>query len=726
MHEFLETYFGGDDAGWLLLATISGTSGKDGRGIDEQTWFKVPEQLDKAIVYAESCEDRDLYFSPVLYSTRNSQKQSAKSAQWVWCDCDEADPKDYALPPTLTLETSPGHWQGHWLITEPISVDWAEAMSRQVTYSKVDKGSDKGGWARNKLMRVPGAMNTKPRLSKPFEVRLDVGGEAYSVEQMEAAFGLATMAELRSGAELPQDLPDKADVLARLPMDPDISRMLSTQPVGSWSEQLYALECSLFRLGLTAEEVFVVVDGCACDKYARQSRPKQDLWDEIKRCEADPTLHKPSRATKGKVLPREQRAFPVPSFITDDERKTLPRTFIDQYVDWAKTKTRADLGYHRLGAITVLATILSDFGHAVPQFGPLKLNLFSMILGETTGSYKSTSMSLWRMMLKPLIDEAGGYDYLTGGDVTTEGLLLALSERPSRSNLFIRDEVQQMLADGKNQRGYQTGLATTFTELYDGRVRGRLRSMGAQKKVPECETAFTMFTMGVPGRVAEVLDPADFASGFLARFVYYIGKAEKRTRESDRLEQAAEHSVSADDPELLELRNYLVKMRWFWSQRTPPGETIPVRCQADAWERYNQFISDCMDEAEQGDRPDLIVPSANRMTKATLKLATLLAMAEKKTEVGMTHMLNAIAQSEVWYAHLCAIASMIAETAYGAQMNKLTAYVMGQGKVKYSTAYDKFRMKPREFTELVIACSDAGHIKWTQDLDGVKWLEISS
>src|SRR6478752_3720020 len=714
MRDFFDAVFG-DAPGHLLI------SGHQGRGIDDQYWFELPSQMDDAVAFCTEHNAEDVYFSPALYATKSATKTSANALYCVWVDADLADPSTFALAPTISVETSPQRWQCYWLMSEPITVSWAEAMSRTVTYSNLANGADKGGWARNKLMRVPETSNLKPEREQGGLIGWTIDGVVYTAAEMEAGFGAPTLLDVSVGeTPIPDNLPDRATVLAKLNPDPDILRMLSVPPTRTWSDTLYALECALFREGLTAAEVFVLVDHCACDKYSRDNRPSTDLWKDVLRAEADPNHQTYDTPSAPPPLMEVTRPVMMPEFLNPEERTQMGgENFVDRYVAWASTKTRADKGYHHFAALTILSTVLSDFGHGTPRYGDLGLNLFMMIMGETTRTYKTTSKNLMLKVLQPLEDQ-DRFQYEIPGDVTTEGLLLELSERPGRSSLFVRDEVQQMFADTRGSKSYTSNLSTTFTELYDGTARGRLRSTGTNKKTPRVPVTFSMFTMGVPDRITSILTPEDFASGFLARFLYYIGVPEPRSKDTDRLDQAPLQEITVEDLGLKELRREIAAARFDWVRRGPElGVSLPIRCETATWNRYNDFISDALDEAERSDMPDMIVPSTDRMTKTALKVAILLAMMDGHDQVTMPYMLRAISYAEGWFASLVQVAGMIRASEWSETVHELAEFVITSGQVEWGKAYRKFmaRMKPKEFTELVSAAAEVGLIRWTQDSD---------
>lgn len=705
--DFLAAVFGDQDAGILITGRISGR--KDGRNIDIPEYWNWPEQLDEIAAWADRHEKEDLYFSPMLYNRRQRIKEAVIYTPVVWADADTASPDGYVLAPSITQETSPGRYQVFWALTEPVAPEWAEAISRKVTYSARERGSDIGGWALTKYMRLPGGKNNKPEVvtacGGPWEVTVKYDGAVYTPMQMEEAFGKTSIpSAVGLDMPLPNDLPDKAVCLAKLPPNADIERALTMTPTTrSWNETLWWLECELFRQGLKPTEVFVLVNGCACDKYHRDNRPEQHLWEEILRAEhqvvTSGAVYAPDNAVE-----RVEIIEPPVELLTEEERKQIPRTFVDDYVEWAAGRTNGSIAYQECGALTVLSTVLSDFGHAVPKFGNLGLNLWFMIVGVTTRTYKSTSKNLMLELLRPL--EGSEYQYDLGSDASPEGLLTELSKHPFRSVLFHRDEAHGMISGAKGGKQYLHGFNEMLTELYDGWARGRLRSTGKEKKIEAVPVRFNLFLLGVPDKLGRTLSREDFASGFMARFAYAIGQPDFSQQNS--LEQAdVDNDVRVDDG-LVQLQNKVLKMRAYWARETTPGNTMSIRVDDVAWDRLNTCIKDLDELALSSDMPEVMLPCADRLNKMVLKVACLLAMAERKHIVTLEYMLAAISFAERWYSTVVTMTRIVGRSEFSGQVDDLVRYIQGKGgQVRITIARRAFStVEPRRWDDILKAAID--------------------
>lgn len=746
MIDFIKAVLGEEVAGAICFGLIS-ADGDPKRPVNEHYFHLWPDVSGEAAAFIRRHADEDVYYIPAVFKYTidpetetivcRALKEFVIYRPVLAVDADDASPDLFALSPSIIVQSSPARWQLYYSIKDDIEFAWAEQMSRNITYSQRDAGSDKGGWNNNKFLRVPGTYNTKPKviekLGHPWEVEVSYTGIEYTMEQIEEAFGaiVISLGEDRS-EDLPEILPDRLDILGKLPPTDSIRRMMfQPPPDDKWSETLWVLILTLLRLNLTLEEVFVAVRGCACDKWARDGKPDAEklLWKDINRGWTQvsreiaegiqiggvDTLEMHDTAPSNTVLPID--------FLVPEERTLIKRdNFIDQYVRWGKTKTDADPVYHEAAAMTILSTILSDFGHAMPSFGKLGLNMWFMILGPSSNSRKTTTRNMMMRYIDDMNNEEFEYDL--GSDSTTEGMLSDLAERPGRSGLFYRDEAQDMLSNARGGKNYLSDFTGTLTELYDGWVRGRRRS-GGKLKTNRVETAFNLYLMGVAQKVAEVLDPTDFESGFLARFVYVLGQPVPDTRESLRLNQFEPTDGHHLDGAQERLFNELHKIRAYWENKTEPGNTVPIYVDGDAWDRLNEYIYQMKQIANESDKPLIMNPAGDRMSKSVLKLACLLAMADHRDHVNMADMLCAIQYSETWHVNLIRMSKMVDASEWATKMRKLTELVvLKRGKMRYGDAYMRFNdMKPRDFAELVQGVIDQGSVRMYMVENGTKILE---
>jgi len=399
-------------------------------------------------------------------------------------------------------------------------------------------------------------------------------------------------------------------------------------------------------------------------------------------------------------------------FLTEEEENIVlsHRNFIDDYRDWALSKTDGALSYQIASAFTVLSCVFSDIGYAIPKYGRMGLNLWFMVLGETTLTRKSTSRNLMLRMVREY-ERFSGYQIDIGSDATPEGVTSILSERDGKTSLLHRDEVQGMFKDFMNKT-YMASAAERFTELYDGHVPVVIRSGKGKSQTERATTNFVMYLMGIGSKTADVLTTEYFRSGFLARFIYVTADTPQRTKESEDIQQADEYEVAVKDQALDGMVKSLYNSVVFWQKKGAPSPR-PVRLSQASLERFNQFKWEMGNFAENHKEAESIEPSRQRLALSAWKCAILLAMYDQSEEVQLRHMLTAIYYSEEWYANLVKMAGAISASEWQRDVDQLEALVMDKGgRIRYEEAYRKFNNKrKREFDEMVQALHSQARVQ---------------
>ena len=473
------------------------------------------------------------------------------------------------------------------------------------------------------------------------------------------------------------------------------------------------------------------------NKFAQDGKHNSDelLWADVLRARSKSVLGDTEDALDYEPVVTVEPTVKDKSvdFLSAAEKASLPSTFIDDYVAWAGSKTDAAAEYHVASAFMILSTVFSDFGHAVPKFGKLPLNLWFMVLGETTRSRKSTTRALGMSFIRALSvlpdaddDMVVGYNYDLGSDFTPEALDNELLKHPNRSALLHRDEAQGWIQE-MDKKAYMAGAKGKMTELYDGHVSGKLRATGDNNRRASVDVALNLFVMGIRSQVCEYLTQEDFRSGFLTRFIYIEATAPPRSPESDWLEQADIHEVKQGDDVFTKMVKRIEASRQHWEDFTPSVDapTVPVPCVPDAWKRLNKFITDVLDAAEGHQRHQIIEAASDRLTKSILKAATLLAMLDCCDEVQVEHMLAAINFASSWFGHMVNMANGISESSWARKQKEVEDFLLQKGgTAKWEVVYRQFRsdLRADEFLKIIQALTDAGLISVYPDDKQVRWI----
>ena len=718
--EFLEAVLG-EAAGYATIVT------KDSNGAPTvQKFFSYPDELEEMVSYAEGMSSKDVYFSPILFHEERRIRENAKSVAAVYADADTCNPDNFRMPPSITVQTSSGRWHAYWMLERAAEPERVAMLAKRIAYAHKDQGCDLSGWNPTKLLRVPGSMNTKYEVNE--KVEAESSGLIYSIADLESIYSdVEVTSSLEPATEaLPQDLPQIITVLGKIPASGNIMSLYMEEPTAGadLSKRLWKLELELFRAGLSAEEVFIVAKHAKCNKYHHPSRPKRsdadgDLWREVQR--AAQSFDTPDMGPNDILEPLERVDKEI-NFLTEQERHVVNAypTFIDKYCQWARKKTDGAIEFQIASAFTILSSAFSDTGHGTPKYGKLGLNLWFMVLGETTLSRKSTSRQLMLRMVRAY-EKYVGYQIDIGSNVTAEGLVKHLAGRDRMTSLFHRDEVQGMFKEFITKT-YMATAADQFTELYDGHVPVVIRSTGGKTanvavQTDRAETNFIMYLMGITSKVAEILTVDYFRSGFLARFIYAIADAPDRTYDKEALEQAPEDEVVlTQDFEMEEIVRSLYDSKLFWEKKGAPFPR-PVRMTAEALERFNKFKWDMGTFTEGHPHEESIEPSRQRLALSIWKAAILLAMYDRSDEVELHHVLIAIYYSENWFANLVRMAQSISESEWQRELDGLEAFIANKGgKVRFDEAFRRFgNKKKREFDEMIEALRSQGRMRMYVD-----------
>lgn len=710
--DFINAVFG-EATGIATLVTRSPFT----KELTDQKFYDYPAGKEDILKRVNQFSQDDVYFSPVLFNEARRIKENSKVVQVVYADADTCHPDNFLLAPSISVQTSEDRWHTYWMLDKPADPYEVSVLAKKIAYAHAHQGCDKSGWNSTKLLRIPNTMNRKE--GKDFAIVASSSGEIYSMSQLEDAYGDVAIEPVREAIteQMPEQTPSIMDALGKLQHNPEIVKLYLDEPAVNtdMSKILWKLELELFRAGLSAEEVFTIAKNAKCNKYNHPDRPKRmdadgDLWREVQRAKA--TFHDTPEPTE--VAPLEPEVVvqdnEVLPFLTEDERYTVQEypNFVKEYCSWASSKTDGAIEYQVASAFTVLSSVYSDLGYAVPRYGKMGLNLWFMVLGETTLTRKSTSRQLMLRVVREY-EKYCGYQIDIGSDATPEGVTSILSERGNKTSLLHRDEVQGMFKDFINKT-YMASAAERFTELYDGHVPVVIRSSKDKAQTKRTETNFIMYLMGITSKVADVLTTEYFRSGFLARFLYVVADSPQRTKESEDIQQADEYEVNVRDKNMEAMIKSLFESVTFWQKK---GGQRPMRMTDAALKRFNDFKWEMGNFAETHSEKESIEPSRQRLALSVWKISVLLAMHERSELIETRHVITSIYYAQDWFKNLIRMAKAISASEWQRDVDRLEALVSDRGgRVRYEEAYRKFsHKKKREFDEMVEALSSQARVR---------------
>lgn len=166
----LSKIWGPQRVGYVFLPWISGqamdreqrrNSYREGRA------FKWPRDRVAILDHLKEHQHDELYFSVNLFAGKRRAEHQVLADRSLFADLDEVDPRRLDDQPTIAWESSPGRFQGVWIMaSEMQGASLGGGLNHRLT-SNI--GADPSGWDSTQLLRVPGRPNFKSDYRPPSE-----------------------------------------------------------------------------------------------------------------------------------------------------------------------------------------------------------------------------------------------------------------------------------------------------------------------------------------------------------------------------------------------------------------------------------------------------------------------------------------------------------------------------------------------------------------------------
>ena len=688
--KFFDLLFGKQE-GWLCLATTHPDMPKSSF---EQKYFQWPRENAKIENFVTQSESKlNVYFCVNLLKVPQRKKVNCMSSDLVWADLDEVNPnliKDY--PPGIILRSSPNRWQAFWKLSALVHAEQAEEYSRRMTYHLA---ADKSGWDLTQLFRVPLTQNFKYGNSP--EILLE---RALTTTAPPSIFDTIPMPptaiEKTDFKPLPhmELMPSAKEVVYRYhaelrktaffqihSMEPDVEE--------DWSKVLWRLFHICYEAGMNEIEVFAVAIDSACNKFERDGRPLEHLWEDVQRAQL--------RFMSFNIGVGID-AFEMPKLVEEQTSET----FVDQYREWAAEATDAVVEFHNLGAFILLSAIVSGSVRIGTSYGSMVPNIWGLILGDSTLSRKTTSM---RMVMDFLLTL--DHDMIVATDGTAEGLLSSLASRPNKTSIFYKDEVSGFF-DSLNRKEYLSGMPETLTALYDvpPLFSRKLRKESIIIESP----AFIFFGGGVRDRVYETLIDEYIYSGFIPRFLIVSGKSDiNKLRPTGPPIEGADKKREAILTHLSDVYEQYASdiMVKIGGQKVPMPPKIWAVPSEEAWKRYQGIEFDLLRYADTSPMADLALPTFERLTRSMLKMASILA-AERQTpdkenqiKIEIQDVDNAAWYVQRWGQDSIDLITNSGRRSMDRMANRVLAYISNNQGVLKTTIMQNLKIKKKQLDEIL-------------------------
>lgn len=264
--------------GYVWMPTIQNI-GKSNQRFNNGPARKVSEKL------SAISKEVDSYWTPAVRSHLRSPRDKPRDAtgygpqRVVWVDCDENfdDELLSKLRPSFLWETSPGHKQAVWLLSEPMdpSEFHKDGYMGMLTAAL---GGDASGVDIPQLLRVPGSWHHKRK--KHHGAILKTPGTVYTRGQL--------LTRVARGLGLP------AGIASELGAD---------DPYGDRSVQLWKFARVACESGLSEEMTYKLLKACEWNKWRHE--PERLKADIEKAYAADPK----TKDSKKKKKPKSQEDY---------------------------------------------------------------------------------------------------------------------------------------------------------------------------------------------------------------------------------------------------------------------------------------------------------------------------------------------------------------------------------------------------------------------------------
>lgn len=744
VYAFIQTIFQ-DQEGYIICGLMdqAGPRGK----LTIQKDFAYPEGLEDMVEWATSFQNQDVYLSPLVYGDMRKKDghirripENAKTTHVVYQDSDSCPPEKFRLTPSIHVDSSAGRGQDYWVLTEAVPAERAANTSRRIAVAHRQDGSDPSSWSANKFLRLLGT-NTRHGFPEKVTVRMD--GSLYSIEEIEEKYADVQFEE-RPLMRLPedvsyddvQDLPEYASALEKLPGSFKMSLITDVPRADQDRSTLrYRLLCDLFRVPeLGFEEVLAIAwHAPASQKWRDDSRNLRGLIAEAIKAQADVAF----KAGEGsEVATAEELSAPVVedvekpkriSLLTDEERAMADSEddFIKRYERYSAERLGAahNPPYARMNAWMTLSGAFGDF--AISTGDGKNSNFFCMGLGGS-GTGKTSARGLWDRVMKEVFDQDAGW--MLGSNVSMEALHEKLIERDGKTSFFSADEAHSFFTHMNNAQWGQ-GIYGELAKYYDGDIPPMLRVSAGRRELSgkSAKSNFNVHFMGtLKGELSlpAVLDRSMFYTGFLARFVWFVGEEKKRSREA--LEERNNDTEYVNYGFDMQARQWAAEFKDTRERlkRKHRKLKIPMNMSQSALKRMTDFKERTQEICQKLPDWEVLEPCITRLWTAVRRAATLLAIEDGRDEVSYRDLVLAIQAAEEWLTNLIYIVAQVSGSMWSRAVDDIERFIKVKGgAVRQSVVYTKFKDRQgREMDMQIDALIKQGRIKQTQK-DRHYWLE---
>jgi hypothetical protein len=755
LHQFFDLIWGSMEGNAILgLRDRPGPRGKVNRFTD----FAYPQDIDQIVSWCIDHRNEDVYASPLMYGEERVPDKNPETgeANWnagavrrtpenaltsltIYQDSDTCAPENFRLRPSIHVQSSTGRYQDYWVLTNPVSAQEAANVSHRIAIAHRDQGSDPSSWSANKVLRVPLTTNTTHGF--PEDVLVGFSGDIYDYLDVSGCYDDIDLEErpiLRLPADVSyddvQDLPEYSESLDKLPNGFDLSMLTKEVPSGvDRSAMRYRLLCDLFRAGtLEFEDVLSLSwHAPSARKWREDPRNLRGLIAEALKAQAE-VAYESGEGISPAELPKEDQY--LKPLLTDDERACIAGddNWLKRWDEWNRAKLgRAYNGpYVRMNGLSILSAAFSDTVFIPLANGEEPTGLYIMGVGDS-GSGKSSHKKLYMQAMKEIFEDPG---WRLGSNASPNALHEALIERDRKVTILDADEAHGWFS--QLTAGAQSWTAGTLENLalyYDGDVPPMRRTGNRDLSGKSATTYFGVHLMGTKkGKlsITNVLSEDMIFSGFLARFIWYIGEDKEFTEDSMEVNMTTgDYVLMGYEPMCRQWAAEFANTKKLLKIKFKNRSRIGIPWDREAVARIGKLKWD-VDRMFRGRHPkwELLEPSLRRIGSNAMRVAALLAAEENSDTVTIRHVLIAVEMAEEWVRNMVTMTEGLSASDWKRACDQIASFIAGKnGRARREVVLRRFSdRKGRELGEQINDLIQQGVLREESDEKRAKWLVLKA
>lgn len=356
--------------------------------------------------------------------------------------------------------------------------------------------------------------------------------------------------------------------------------------------------------------------------------------------------------------------------------------------------------YYRLHMWMTLSMVFADKAYIQWEDGARTiLNFYGGILGDS-GSGKSRSKRPMREIPRRFYGE--GEDPDIGGDATSSALTRALILRDGKTSLFHADEAHGLLGKWKESMGPFTDMKSRVTDMYMGEVPALQRTTDKDISGINAKTYLNVHLTGVFEKVIEVIEPEDWETGFINRFVWARGHRKELTRDQkrNRIRRPGSSVGGQKDWHAQWVAQFTAISNTVLGSQSGKARQLDVT--DEVLDREVELKEHLERMAAESPYAAQLGATFVRLSETILKCAALVAITEKRVVVEMSDYLIALRQGEEWIENVLDLVAATNKPKIAREVDRLESMIEQNGGVmELAAIHRRHEGRSRYVTDLI-------------------------